>query len=732
MAPFSCEADSIRVPGHRECPSRRQRSARFRAAGFAALLLLSALHAAGQVRAPEVPDSTATLVTLTPAERAWLDAHPDIVLGYAEGYEPEVIVDPDGSYRGILVDVLSELNRRLGARVRLEVGPVTPMLDRVQRREIDGALAIHPEHARRRGLSGTRVYFELYPAAFTLRGAAFDEPGDLDGKRVAIVDGVYFAEQLVQKYARRATVLRVRNALEGLRGVSQGEVDVFLGKSTNSFLVTRYQLLGLAERFVFRDDPVPGLMAVRPDWPILATILDKGLASLNKREVESTVAKWVGASLPESVLPSVRYDQGLRWNEVLPWAGSGLAAAALVLGVVLVWNRALKRERNLLERRVQERTAKLQESELLARTGEERARATFEQAAVGMAYVGLDGRFIRINKKFCDIVGYPESELVELKFTDITHPDDLAADAEALTRLARGETGTDSREKRYVHKSGDPVWVERTVALVRTDQGTSPWLITVIQDISARKAAEQAVLDYQRRLRELAAQLSRAEERERRNLAAELHDHVGQSLSAARALLAAARKATADRTVDAALDEVSNSLRQAIRATRDIMSSLSPPALNELGLSAAVSEWLRDAIERGDGLEVEFIDDGQPKPLGADASAILFRAVRELVTNVVKHARAGRVTVAIRRENGSIEVVVEDDGVGMPAGRPPRRGARDGGFGLFSIEERIADIGGRLVLGSASGRGLRATLTAPLVTDEADGPPARSPAAPGV
>ncbi|RPJ62524.1 MAG: PAS domain S-box protein, partial [Acidobacteria bacterium] len=373
--------------------------------------------------------------------------------------------------------------------------------------------------------------------------------------------------------------------------------------------------------------------------------------------------------------------------------------------------RELETERKLLERRVQERTAKLQESEFLARTGEERARATFEQAAVGMAYVALDGRFLRINRKFCEIVGYPELEMLERRFLEITHPDDVGADAELLRRMACGEVESDSREKRYVRKDGTWVWVERTVAVVRTEAGTPPWLITVVQDISARKQAERAVLEYQGRLREMAAQLSRAEERERRNIAAELHDHVGQSLSAMRALLAAARKATAGERMDAALDEVSNSLRQAIRATRDIMSSLSPPALTELGLSAAISEWLRENVANRGGLQVDFGDDGRPKPLGPDASAILFRAVRELVTNVVRHARASRVRVTLRREEHAIELIVEDDGIGLPAGRPPRRAAGEGGFGLFSIEERMSDIGGSLALASGAGHGVRATLT---------------------
>jgi len=340
---LSCETVSMRVPGHGTPLSRR--GCRFSLVGvvITVALLSSAVPVLGQIGV-EVPAKTGTPVALTAAERAWLDTHPDILLVYADGYEPEVIVDPDGTYRGILVDVLSELNTRLGARLTLEVGSVAPELERVRRKEAAGVLAIHPDHARRRGLIGTRVYFWVYPAGFTQRGVDFDEAADLAGKRVAVVDGVYFAEQLIAKYGHGATVLKVRNALEGLGRVSQGEVDVFLGKSTHSFLVTKYQLLGLTQPFLFSDDPVPGAMAVRPDWPILATILDKGLASFDSGEIESTVAKWMGASLPESVLPSVRYQQGLRWSEILPWVGSGLAGAALVVGVVLVWNRALKRE----------------------------------------------------------------------------------------------------------------------------------------------------------------------------------------------------------------------------------------------------------------------------------------------------------------------------------------------------------------------------------------------------
>ncbi len=124
-------------------------------------------------------------------------------------------------------------------------------------------------------------------------------------------------------------------------------------------------------------------------------------------------------------------------------------------------------------------------------------------------------------------------------------------------------------------------------------------------------------------------------------------------------------------------------------------------------------QWLREEIGARHGLDTRFSDDGEQKPLGADASSLLFRCVCELVTNVVKHARASRVSVSLLRKDRDLEIVIEDDGVGMEADRLFGR-TRGEGFGLFSVEERMADIGGALSITTAPGRGVRASLIAPL------------------
>jgi diguanylate cyclase (GGDEF)-like protein/PAS domain S-box-containing protein len=116
--------------------------------------------------------------------------------------------------------------------------------------------------------------------------------------------------------------------------------------------------------------------------------------------------------------------------------------------------------------------------------------ATFEQAAVGLAHVGLDGRWQRVNQKLCEILGYTRAELLLLTFQDITHADDLGDDLALVKRLLSGEISTYSLEKRYWHKRGHLVWVNLTVSVVRDLPGKPAYFISVIEDITARKATE--------------------------------------------------------------------------------------------------------------------------------------------------------------------------------------------------------------------------------------------------
>ncbi|MCX5795913.1 MAG: sensor histidine kinase [Elusimicrobia bacterium] len=235
------------------------------------------------------------------------------------------------------------------------------------------------------------------------------------------------------------------------------------------------------------------------------------------------------------------------------------------------------------------------------------------------------------------------------------------------------------------------------------------FLAEMFRGFMDRKIARQALVasrdSYQEQLRCLAAQLSLTEERERRALAADLHDHIGQTLAAARLKLSALAGTRETEAVRALLDE-------AIQYTRSLTFELSSPVLYELGLAPAL-EQLAERMQEKHGLGIEVHDDGAAKPMDDEVRVVLFKAVRELLMNVVKHARAGRATVALRKVDRAVEISVADDGVGCSA-EQAAASAGSGGFGLFSIREGLRHCGGEFAIRPRAGRGTEATLRAPL------------------
>ena len=216
-------------------------------------------------------------------------------------------------------------------------------------------------------------------------------------------------------------------------------------------------------------------------------------------------------------------------------------------------------------------------------------------------------------------------------------------------------------------------------------------------------------------------QLTIAEEKERRRIAEDLHDNVGQSLAFARMRLASAQKIVSGEKLVSVMDDLTESLLQASQDTRNVIFDLSSPVMNELGLAAAIPEWLETQISNQYGLKTEFIDnsdDSDEKTLDENVRAILFRNVRELLTNVVKHAQADKVSVYLEQANNNVKIIVQDDGVGFDSREANAGVNRKGSFGLFSIQERMKDVGGSLKVVSEPGRGCKAILTMPLTLDD--------------
>jgi signal transduction histidine kinase len=223
---------------------------------------------------------------------------------------------------------------------------------------------------------------------------------------------------------------------------------------------------------------------------------------------------------------------------------------------------------------------------------------------------------------------------------------------------------------------------------------------------NANKQLEEEKL----RLRSLASELSLSEERQRREVAAGLHDHLGQLLALAKMKLGAMRKMG---TTPDDINTVYDFVEQSIEYTRTLTFELSPPVLYNFGLAAAI-EWLAEQFEKRVNIKTSVTDDGKDKPLANDIRVVLFQAVRELLHNIAKHAKATQVNISIEQDLDKIKVCVKDNGAGF---EPSKISAAKGGFGLFNIRERLEHIGGSLLIDSKIGQGSQIVIIAPLEAD---------------
>ena len=232
-----------------------------------------------------------------------------------------------------------------------------------------------------------------------------------------------------------------------------------------------------------------------------------------------------------------------------------------------------------------------------------------------------------------------------------------------------------------------------------------------IFDITERKEAEKEILEKQKQLRDLTTQLSLSQEHERKRIAEGLHDDIIQPLI----FLDVKLKTFLDSGANSELMDSYKRMREIIKKligdVRDFTFDLSYPVLHELGFEKAVRQWLISEIKKKHGLKTVFKDDRKNKPLDKDIQTLLFKAVKELLVNMVKHAKASKVKVALAKDKDNIVVCVEDDGVGFSVEKAI---SKISGFGLFNIRDRIDHLGGSFEIKSEPGSGTKAVITMPL------------------
>ncbi len=297
-------------------------------------------------------------------------------------------------------------------------------------------------------------------------------------------------------------------------------------------------------------------------------------------------------------------------------------------------------------------------------------------------------------------------------FLDAVHGEDRDR---VLTALERKRTGQlYESEYRIMRPDGSLRLIWDRGYPVRNETGQIACYVGVAQDITERRGMEEKILAYQRELRAAALEMSsiesRIEERERHLIAADLHDFVGQNLVVTQFKLAALQKTLSSPRNFQHVEEVRELIRQIIQYTRSLTVELSPPVLLEIGFTAAL-ESLAEGFQKTHKIPIRVEDNGGAGQLDDDTRYLLYRSVRELLMNIVKHSQASSVTISISQKNRVMNVSVEDNGVGFD---PAAVAGKDRGFGLFTIRRRLKQSDGWCEIESTPGSGTKVVLAAPL------------------
>jgi signal transduction histidine kinase len=273
--------------------------------------------------------------------------------------------------------------------------------------------------------------------------------------------------------------------------------------------------------------------------------------------------------------------------------------------------------------------------------------------------------------------------------------------------MDNGKNQKHETEYRYL-STGEKKWL--FVDYVKTAENN---VMVITKDVSESKEAGARLLAYQEQLRSLTSELTLIEEKERRRIACELHDQIGQNLALCKLKIATLEKGLAASAEKNEMAAVGRLLECSIQDVRSLIFDLSPPVLYELGFTAAL-EWLAERIQEQFHVPVEFESRFANPELDNDRQVILFQVVRELLVNVGKHSQASQAKVILSLEEPFLKIQVNDDGVGFDASRIFSPKGQSGGFGFFSMRERLNYLGGGLEVKSKPGKGSQIILTVPL------------------
>lgn len=343
------------------------------------------------------------------------------------------------------------------------------------------------------------------------------------------------------------------------------------------------------------------------------------------------------------------------------------------------------------------------------RESEQRFRSYFQLATVGFAITSVTKQLLEVNDQYCETLGYSRAELEAKTWAELTHPEDLPGDVALFESALAGQIDGYTLDKRFLRREGRVIYATISVRCVRRPDNTPDYFVSLLQDITEKR---EAALREQQARQEYTRQLIASQEAERRRIAGELHDSLGQNLLLIknRAQLALAIGPPHPRAREQ-LDGIGHLAALAIAEVRQISRDLRPYQVDQLGLTRALEAMLETAATAS-GLVIERKLETVDEVFPLEAAINLYRVVQESLNNVLKHSGAGLARVELERDLRLVRLLIQDDGRGFDA----RTGSEPGnnrGFGLRNIVERVSILGGTVTWDSRPGQGTRMEVRIP-------------------
>ncbi len=627
-------------------------------------------------------------VILNEEEQSWLAENHTIRVYYWQ-HPPYFYLKVDRVV-GISVDLLNKVSKNTGIKFQFE-NRLYHFADVLQglidHEGPDLVAAIMPTPDREKIFLFSKPYMNSHRFIFTWNDDIFiSSIAKLFDKNLAVVKDYVVHRNLAGKFPS-IDLLVFNNYEEALRAVSLGKATAFICDLISTpAMINEFGLKNLKVASPCELSDHPFAMGIRNGWPELRNIFNKALSNILAVEKTAILNKW----------SSVEIDYEISPEDIIKWAFIFTLFVLIIILFYLFINVSLNK-------RLKQKITKLAESE-------EKYRGVFDSITDVFMRSDIEGNCILISPSIFNLLGYTIEEVLgENLSTFYTNP----ADRDKLVQKIKEKGSLQNYEVELTKKDGSIITASANVRFIFDAKGNPIYIESIFRDVTEQKEAESQILKHQKRLKELAIDLTLAEEKTRKQIAGDLHDHVGQLLTSSRMQLSTINDEMDSTQISKKIKNISKALLMANQATREAIFSLSPPQLHEIGLYAGIHDWMKEEIEGKHRIKTTISGKKESYKLEENTRYLLFRSVKELMINVYKHARATHLNIELKRKKDMLEIVVQDDGVGFDYNSNQFK-LKSKSYGLFSIQERISDLGGSMQINSTPGFGTIIKLSIPL------------------